>query len=89
MEAMMRTLALIVVAALLGGCEQSPPPPAAARSASPAVASSADPVVYKTKSGAKYHRAGCQYLSKSSIETTLKKAKAAGLGACSKCGPPE
>lgn len=45
--------------------------------------------VHITKTGKKYHSAGCQYLSKSDIITTLDKAKANGLGPCSKCGPPQ
>lgn len=45
--------------------------------------------VHITKTGKKYHSAGCQYLSKSDIITTLDKAKAKGLGPCSKCSPPQ
>ena len=44
-------------------------------------------VVYKTRTGAKYHRDGCRYL-KSRIQTTVKSAKAAGLTPCSVCRPP-
>lgn len=44
--------------------------------------------VYGTKSGAKYHNAGCSYLSKSSNSMTLEQAKAKGLTPCSKCNPP-
>lgn len=43
--------------------------------------------VYVTKTGAKYHRAGCQYLRKSSIAIPLNEAKR-GYSPCSKCGPP-
>jgi len=42
--------------------------------------------VYKTKTGAKYHAQTCRYL-KSSIETTVAKAQAEGLTACSVCKP--
>lgn len=45
-------------------------------------------VVYKTKTGSKYHNAGCSYL-KSSIQTTVSEAKAAGLTPCSRCNPPQ
>lgn len=45
--------------------------------------------VHITKTGKKYHSAGCQYLSKSDIITTLDKAKASGLEPCSKCSPPQ
>jgi hypothetical protein len=44
--------------------------------------------VYITKSGAKYHRAGCRYLAKSSIPISLQDAKARGYGPCSVCKPP-
>ena len=44
-------------------------------------------VVYRTRTGKKYHRAGCSYL-KSIIETTVNEAQAMGLGPCSRCNPP-
>ena len=49
---------------------------------------SSDPTVHITKTGEKYHSAGCQYLKKSDIEVTLSEAKARGLTPCSKCNPP-
>lgn len=48
-----------------------------------------DIIVYKTKTGKKYHRAGCQYLKNSSIPITLAEAKAQGLTPCEVCHPPE
>jgi micrococcal nuclease len=44
--------------------------------------------VYRTKTGAKYHRAGCRYLSKSSIPMTLEDARKT-LTPCSVCNPPK
>lgn len=44
-------------------------------------------VVYRTRTGSKYHRSGCSYL-KSKIETTVSDAQAMGLGPCSRCNPP-
>lgn len=41
--------------------------------------------VYITKTGSKYHRSGCQYLSKSKISISLNDAKARGYTACSRC----
>ena len=41
-------------------------------------------VVYRTKTGSKYHRSGCSYL-KSKIETTVSEAQSMGLGPCSRC----
>ncbi len=44
--------------------------------------------VYITKTGEKYHRDGCQYLSKSQIEISLEDAIAQGYTPCSVCDPP-
>ena len=44
--------------------------------------------VYVTNTGSKYHRSGCQYLSKSKIPISLSDAKSEGYGACKKCHPP-
>ena len=44
--------------------------------------------VYITRTGAKYHRAGCRYLSKSMIPISLKDAVARGYAPCSVCNPP-
>ena len=45
--------------------------------------------VYITKTGKKYHRPTCRYLSRSKISTSLKDAKANGYSACSVCKPPK
>ncbi|MCX7037922.1 MAG: thermonuclease family protein [Spirochaetes bacterium] len=44
--------------------------------------------VYITKTGGKYHVAGCRYLSKSSIAINLQDAFERGYGPCSVCRPP-
>lgn len=59
---------------------------AAAPTAQPA---DSNVIVYITKSGSKYHSAGCEYLSKSCIPITLTEAKAKGYTPCSKCDPPK
>ena len=46
-------------------------------------------MVYMTRTGSKYHREGCRYLSKSRFPMSLKEAKERGLGPCSVCRPPE
>jgi len=46
-------------------------------------------IVYITKTGSKYHRNGCRYLSQSKISISLKDAKARGYTPCSVCKPPE
>jgi len=43
--------------------------------------------VYVTKTGKKYHRAGCRYLSRSMIPISLKEA-VYSYGPCSVCNPP-
>lgn len=43
--------------------------------------------VYITETGAKYHRAGCQYLRKSKIGISKDDAIAQGYTPCSKCDP--
>lgn len=45
--------------------------------------------VHITKTGEKYHAAGCQYLRKSDISISLDDAKLRGYTACSKCHPPK
>ena len=42
-------------------------------------------IVYVTKSGEKYHEAGCSYLSDSSIPVTLEQALQEGKEPCSRC----
>jgi len=49
---------------------------------------SADTVVYITRTGAKYHRGNCSYLSKSKIEISLGDAVKRGFDPCSRCKPP-
>ena len=55
--------------------------------AQPSVSDNQSQVVYRTRTGKKYHRSGCSYL-KSKIETTVSEAQAMGLGPCSRCNPP-
>jgi len=45
-----------------------------------------DEIVYITKTGKKYHKVGCRYLSKSQIPIALKDAVSA-YGPCSVCNP--
>lgn len=44
--------------------------------------------VYVTRTGEKYHRGTCRYLSRSKIPTTLRDAKRNGYDPCSVCRPP-
>lgn len=43
--------------------------------------------VYVTRSGKKYHSAGCRYLRNSKIPMSKDKAKAKGYSPCSQCSP--
>jgi hypothetical protein len=78
------------------GPAPAPPPPVVAQPKPPPKIAPAAPqkpdeenvTVYTTRTGSKYHRAGCSYLRKSSIPISLKDAKARGLGPCSRCDPP-
>ena len=56
--------------------------------APPAKMDAGDVIVYVTRTGAKYHRASCRYLAKSSIPMPLKEAKQR-YTPCSVCNPPE
>jgi micrococcal nuclease len=48
---------------------------------------SAAETVYATRTGTKYHRAGCRYLARSQIPMSLREA-VARYGPCSVCKPP-
>ncbi len=45
-----------------------------------------DPTVYVTRTGTKYHAAGCRSLRKSKIPMKLSEAKKQGYTACKICG---
>jgi hypothetical protein len=45
--------------------------------------------VYVTRTGKRYHRDGCRYLSSSRIAMSLKDAEAQGYTPCKVCRPPE
>jgi micrococcal nuclease len=66
----------------LWGTGQTAPVPLA----SPAAAATTE-TVYITKTGQKYHRAGCRFLAQSQIPMPLAEA-AARYGACAICKPP-
>ena len=42
-------------------------------------------IVFVTRTGKKYHEAGCSHLSKSSIPITLEQAQLEGKEPCSRC----
>lgn len=44
--------------------------------------------VYTTKTGSKYHREDCRYLSHSKYPVALDKAQSRGYEACKVCKPP-
>ncbi|NLL53411.1 MAG: MBL fold metallo-hydrolase [Peptococcaceae bacterium] len=67
----------------------TPPPQTKPETPPPTSAGDENIIVYKTKTGEKYHVNGCGSLSRSKIEISFKKAKEQGLGPCSKCKPPQ
>ncbi len=44
-------------------------------------------IVHVTRTGKKYHRAGCRYLSKSDVPISLKNARGRGYSPCKVCKP--
>ena len=44
-------------------------------------------IVHATRTGKRYHAAGCRYLSKSDIPMTRQEAEAKGLTPCRVCNP--
>ncbi len=61
-------------------------PPTIATPAKTTATPTNDDIVYITKTGTKYHRAGCRYLSSSSIPIARSEA-IKKYGACSVCNP--
>ena len=78
-----------LVRAALG--ETTPSPPAATQAVPRLRSAPTQPIAtetcYITRTGKKYHRAGCQYLRMSMIPISKSDAIARGYGACKKCGP--
>lgn len=48
---------------------------------------SPSPMVHVTRTGQKYHKPGCRFLSKSDIPMSRKDAEAEGYEPCSVCSP--
>lgn len=67
--------------------QQQPPPPQVTQPAQPEQSQAI--TVYITNTGSKYHRDGCQYLSKSKIAISLTDAKARHYEPCKVCKPPQ
>ena len=66
----------------------TPVPPLRAQPTPHSLQAPQSETVYITKTGKRYHRAGCRYLSHSSIKTTVTEAKANGYTPCKVCHPP-
>lgn len=54
----------------------------------PVAAASGNTTVYITATGEKYHKKGCQYLSRSCYDIELQDAVDRGYTRCSRCNPP-
>ncbi len=70
------------------GSARSPPGETPAEADPGSTDGQEDVTVYVTKTGKKYHRDGCRYLSKSKIPMSLSEA-ARRYSPCSVCGPPQ
>lgn len=60
---------------------------AVAVSSTPAQSQNNEYIVYITKTGSKYHRNGCRYLSRSQISISKSNAISEGYTPCSVCNP--
>jgi len=69
-------------------CSVCTPPTLESKEAASTPEPSNDITVYRTKTGSKYHRSGCRYLSKSSYPIKLSDA-VKRYGPCSVCRPPK
>jgi len=70
------------------GVSVMPTPAAPARTyQAPAASERGTDIVHITRTGAKYHRAGCRYLARSDIPISREDAVARGYTPCSVCNP--
>jgi micrococcal nuclease len=83
---MSRLLSFVLALFMLGAAAAPVVPQAPAPQQQP---QTKEQTVYITKTGKKYHRANCRYLSRSKIPTSLKDAKANRYTPCSVCNPPQ
>jgi len=65
----------------------SPVAPAVKSSGAGKTQTDGNDTVYVTRTGKKYHRAGCSSLSKSCIPISRKEAESRGYAPCSRCKP--
>jgi hypothetical protein len=88
MKSLQKIIYVVLLAALvgIGGLDKIS---AATNEVSTAQSQPQTITVHITKTGKKYHMAGCRYLSKSDIPIDLKTAKAQGYTPCSVCNPPK
>jgi methylphosphotriester-DNA--protein-cysteine methyltransferase len=78
-----RLFCLLVVIVSLCAPQASAAPP---KSADSLAAQTKDCTVYVTRTGARYHRAGCSSLRKSAIPMTRSEAIKRGYAPCKRCG---
>jgi hypothetical protein len=82
------TLSLLIILALACSAPASNHAATALSSEAPANVDPQTITVYITRTGEKYHRAGCQHLRRSSIPITLTDAIKRGYAPCKVCRPP-
>jgi hypothetical protein len=84
MNALTRFLMVLLLALVAGIQPVSAQEPSPQRAEEPKAQ-----IVYITRTGKRYHRAGCRYLASSKIRMTLKDAKAQGYTPCKVCRPAQ
>lgn len=89
MNSIQRILFVVLIAfsTIFVGCDKQPVTPPYSANQAPIQPQSV--TVHITRTGKKYHSAGCSYLRYSDIEISLDEAKSRGLSPCSKCNPPQ
>jgi hypothetical protein len=80
---------MLYVLALVLGLLAPLASPVASQSEPPRTEQAKDCVVYVTRTGHRYHRAGCRYLRRSAFKTTRSAAIAHGFTPCLICGGSE
>lgn len=88
-EGFMRFLArlFLITLLLLAVGNSLPAVPALSKPTAGGAQAQVTRTVYVTRTGAKYHRDGCRYLSRSKISMSFKDAQAKGYTACKVCQP--
>lgn len=80
-------IAVTLLAGLCGCSSAASYPPSGSGGSGAPASQPIEQVVYITRTGAKFHRAGCRYLSRSETAISRSEAVAEGYAPCSVCNP--